>query len=98
MFLFLIFFLRLSNVQTGECTLSKSEGDCKAKQANWYFDTAENRCMPFYYSGCGGNENNFAYYEHCLEYCPAKIGKVYEPTFDVFLINFRLLILFPVLI
>jgi hypothetical protein len=31
--------------------------------------------MPFYYTGCGGNDNNFVYLEHCQEQCPQKVGE-----------------------
>ena len=31
--------------------------------------------MPFYYTGCGGNKNNFQSRDACESDCPAKIGK-----------------------
>lgn len=45
------------------------------KQSRWYFDQSENRCMPFYYTGCGGNNNNFESRDACESDCPPKIGK-----------------------
>ncbi len=32
-------------------------GVCAGKEAAWYFDKREKRCKPFYYTGCGGNDN-----------------------------------------
>lgn len=31
--------------------------------------------MPFYYTGCGGNNNNFGSRDACESDCPPKIGK-----------------------
>lgn len=33
--------------------------------------------MPFYYTGCGGNTNNFGSRDACESDCPPKIGKKY---------------------
>lgn len=42
--------------------------------------------MPFYYSSCGGNENNFESYESCVESCPPVVGELI--TFSSKLIKF----------
>lgn len=34
-------------------------GICQMKEAAWYFDKDAKRCRPFYYTGCGGNDNRF---------------------------------------
>lgn len=60
---------------TDTCTLPRDEGRCADKQSRWYFDQSENRCMPFYYTGCGGNKNNFESRDACESDCPPKIGK-----------------------
>jgi len=40
------------------------------KIAKWYFDRVEKVCKPFYYRGCGGNDNKFDSWEECEEKCP----------------------------
>ncbi len=41
--------------------MPKMVGICDAKEAVWYFDNQVKKCKPFYYTGCGGNENRFLY-------------------------------------
>ncbi|XP_044011690.1 papilin isoform X3 [Aphidius gifuensis] len=55
------------------CSLPRAEGNCTEKKSKWYYDQSENRCMPFYYTGCGGNSNNFESREACETDCPPKI-------------------------
>ena len=50
------------------CSLPKVVGQCLANEdgpkafAKWYFDRTNKVCQPFYFSGCGGNENNFGFF------------------------------------
>ncbi|XP_046737173.1 papilin [Diprion similis] len=55
------------------CPLPWAEGTCTEKLARWSFNQTENRCMPFYYTGCGGNRNNYETKDACDTHCPAKI-------------------------
>lgn len=59
------------------CNLPKEVGtsDCTEKHARWYFSASDNKCMPYYFSGCGGNENNFDSERSCAEQCPPTIGE-----------------------
>lgn len=66
---------------TDSCLLPRAEGNCGEKQSRWYFDQSENRCMPFYYTGCGGNKNNFESRDACESDCPAKVGKILSNHF-----------------
>lgn len=52
------------------CSLPKQRGHCRETVAKWYFDNFQKTCLPFYYSGCGGNENNFDSWEECEQACP----------------------------
>lgn len=61
------------------CNLPKEAGDCGEKQAKWHFSQSDNKCMPFYYSGCGGNENSFDSEDSCAGKCPSVKGE--EHTF-----------------
>ncbi|KAK6046086.1 Kunitz/Bovine pancreatic trypsin inhibitor domain protein [Cooperia oncophora] len=54
-----------------ECFLVKDSGfvcDAEAGQ-RFYFDMHTKRCQPFYYKGCGGNENAFTTREECTKKC-----------------------------
>ncbi|CAH0383119.1 unnamed protein product [Bemisia tabaci] len=58
-----------------ECSLPRVQGSCGERLPRWFFDASENRCMPFYYSGCDGNGNNFDSQETCERACPPKIER-----------------------
>ena len=38
------------------------------------------RCIPFYFTGCGGNENNFETLEECKKICPTTFSPVISFT------------------
>ncbi|XP_048486291.1 papilin isoform X3 [Plutella xylostella] len=54
-----------------ECTLPKEPGNCTEKYARWAFSESENRCLPFYFTGCNGNDNNYQTEEECSSRCPS---------------------------
>lgn len=62
-----------------ECLLPRTPGNCTERQRRWFFDPSENRCAPFYYTGCGGNKNNFESRDICEKFCPPARGK-YQHT------------------
>lgn len=57
------------------CALPREAGECPEKIARWSFDASENRCVPFYHSGCGGNGNTFTSRETCEQDCPRRVAQ-----------------------
>ncbi|KAK3601371.1 hypothetical protein CHS0354_037685 [Potamilus streckersoni] len=51
------------------CQLPKEVGHCDSRARRYYFNEKSNRCRSFYYSGCGGNENNFSSRRSCQQRC-----------------------------
>ncbi|XP_037876208.1 papilin isoform X4 [Bombyx mori] len=52
------------------CSQPREQGGCNETAAVWWFSPAEGRCRPFYYSGCGGNQNRFEDEAACASSCP----------------------------
>lgn len=59
-----------------ECLLPRAPGNCAEKYPRWFFDQSVNRCAPFYYTGCGGNTNNFLTRDICEKFCPPRVGEL----------------------
>ncbi|XP_039274298.2 papilin-like isoform X2 [Styela clava] len=51
------------------CFLRKSAGPCESRHHRWYFDARTGSCIKFWYGGCGGNDNNFATEQNCIDTC-----------------------------
>ncbi|XP_037820569.1 papilin isoform X5 [Lucilia sericata] len=66
---------RQPGVHKDYCSLPKKTGDCGEKHARWHYSEADKKCMPFYYTGCGGNKNNFPSLESCEDHCPKQVAK-----------------------
>jgi hypothetical protein len=52
-----------------DCLKSLEIGDCKNYLTRYYYDSKTNLCIPFNYSGCKGNENNFETLKICEDKC-----------------------------
>ncbi|KAJ8713838.1 hypothetical protein PYW08_007458 [Mythimna loreyi] len=63
--------MRCAGTTPPQCTQPQEAGNCDGKEALWSFSQSENRCLPFYYSGCGGNDNRFGSREACEQTCPS---------------------------
>lgn len=51
------------------CSMPKIKGSCQNTSERYYYDKISERCLPFTYSGCEGNENNFVSLEECNRIC-----------------------------
>lgn len=55
------------------CLEPKEVGNCLSQyyqfEEKWYYDALDKKCHRFYYSGCGGNGNNFNNFEECHQLC-----------------------------
>lgn len=51
------------------CYMDVQPGQCNNKIKMWYYNKNEMRCLPFFYTGCGGNANSFASRLKCEGTC-----------------------------
>lgn len=56
-----------------ECKLPPNPGSCSDSIDRYYFDQNAYTCLPFKYSGCGGNGNSFPTKSGCQRYCTGGI-------------------------
>ncbi|KAK6758091.1 hypothetical protein RB195_015732 [Necator americanus] len=54
---------------TDVCKMPRSSGPCRDAISMWYFDSSDETCKQFTYSGCRGNENRFSTKERCERKC-----------------------------
>ncbi|RCN49537.1 Kunitz/Bovine pancreatic trypsin inhibitor domain protein [Ancylostoma caninum] len=51
------------------CRFPKAPGNCNMRMWRFGYDTREKRCVPFLYSGCGGNANHYITMQQCELAC-----------------------------
>ncbi len=51
------------------CYLGAERGHCYGRMTKYHYDKESGVCKPFFYSGCGGNQNNFGTEAECLDMC-----------------------------
>ncbi|EDV44001.1 uncharacterized protein Dana_GF18766 [Drosophila ananassae] len=56
-------------VRQEKCLFTPKYGPCKKRYKVFAYDLMTNRCVQFYYSGCGGNPNRFATENECRTTC-----------------------------
>ncbi|KAL4231775.1 hypothetical protein ACF0H5_009351 [Mactra antiquata] len=56
-------------VKPVKCSLQPIYGNCTEELIRYYFNSVADKCVPFVYSGCGGNNNNFGTLERCNKIC-----------------------------
>ncbi|ALC39039.1 CG31609 [Drosophila busckii] len=59
------------------CLYMANPGPCKDRVKVWGYDFNTNRCVHFFYGGCGGNPNRFYKKQECIDAC-------YMPRVDRF--------------
>uniref|UniRef100_A0A3B3CH83 Serine peptidase inhibitor, Kunitz type 1 a n=1 Tax=Oryzias melastigma TaxID=30732 RepID=A0A3B3CH83_ORYME len=63
------FWLRKLQKDKEFCTKTPDTGTCRDSYRKWYYDPYLEDCLPFNYSGCGGNENKFLSKDDCHFFC-----------------------------
>ncbi|VDD88243.1 unnamed protein product, partial [Enterobius vermicularis] len=63
-----------------KCVEDKSVGDCDEKYPAFFYNKDTQRCEPFAYSGCGGNNNRFLTVQQCESTC-GNFKYLSEPEF-----------------
>jgi len=61
---------RISFEPNSPCSLPADAGPCPETLVRYFYDGQHGRCAPFWFGGCGGNNNNFPDEESCKEACP----------------------------
>ena len=56
------------------CTQPTLPGSCSNWELRYGFNQTLGQCLPFYYGGCGGNDNKFQSMEECRRICPSTRG------------------------
>ena len=63
-----------------KCFLPVETGNCLENEVRWYYNSADGICEQFMYTGCGGNENNYATETECEDECfPVQSACVLPP-------------------
>jgi len=57
--------------------LPPDPGNCAFNCPRWYYDSSIQGCLPFTWGCCGGNANNFATYEACMNSCGSNSCPLY---------------------
>ena len=65
--------LILNQISGNVCDQQLMVGVGDAKLPRWYYDSVEDTCARFNYSGLAGNENNFLTKEDCEITCPGNL-------------------------
>lgn len=64
----------------GKCSLPNSRGPCGGNVRKWYFDVNMQKCLPFGYGGCQGNDNRFDTMDECTEACSLSLSQQSLPA------------------
>lgn len=62
------------------CLGESNPGTGSENVSRWFYDVRTYKCLPFTYTGVGGNQNNFVSKEDCLKACPGNRRCSYWPS------------------
>ncbi|KAF2886195.1 hypothetical protein ILUMI_19978 [Ignelater luminosus] len=85
----LVIFLKIFfNKSTGYdrssiCELPFDIGPCEENIPVWWYNAQTKNCYQVYYSGCGGNPNNFLARKQCVKICKRGDRGICEMPFEV---------------
>ena len=71
----MFFFTAALPIVDDFCDESPAVGNCSSLKIRWHFNSILEDCLPFIYSGCEGNSNNFLSKDKCEAVCKRK-GKL----------------------
>ena len=54
------------------CHLPLQKGNCRQSILRYFYQSDSNQCRPFYFTGCGGNDNNFGTMNECKLACKSE--------------------------
>uniref|UniRef100_A0A1I7RSZ6 Kunitz/Bovine pancreatic trypsin inhibitor domain protein n=1 Tax=Bursaphelenchus xylophilus TaxID=6326 RepID=A0A1I7RSZ6_BURXY len=66
----------LAGLRVNPCTQEVQKGSCEGQHLRYFYDIHSDDCRLFYFSGCDGNDNNFATQVECERRC--KLGPIIE--------------------
>ncbi|KAL4630154.1 boophilin-H2-like [Arapaima gigas] len=61
------------------CSQPAEEGTGDGRTIKFYYDAAKSHCVPFYYSGQGGNSNRFDTEVSCMQACSDRHQELFPP-------------------
>ncbi|KIH56367.1 Kunitz/Bovine pancreatic trypsin inhibitor domain protein [Ancylostoma duodenale] len=56
------------------CLLPIEKGTCRGAIRKFAYDSTTNQCVPFTWSGCGGNRNRFRKKKACERACRTELN------------------------
>ncbi|KAF8567107.1 hypothetical protein P879_09419 [Paragonimus westermani] len=71
LFVTLISLVRMPNIAALQrrCLFPPESGSCSDSVTMFAYDARSGECVPFDYSGCGGNANRFRSMDECMKQC-----------------------------
>ena len=64
-------------LQVTNCHMPSEMGPCHRYTIRYYYNVTFEKCRPFNYSGCEGNNNNFESFLYCQDSC-SEASKVHS--------------------